>query len=184
MSTWTFPYCPAPPHWSIDWPAIQERFAWIHAMAGVPQDPLHHAEGDVLTHTRMVAEALVALDEWRNLSADIRTLLFAAALLHDVAKLACTRTDEDGRITSPRHARVGASMVRTILSLGADLDQTAPLLQRETIARLVQYHGLPLWWFDKGDPERAVIGASQSVRLDWLVLLAEAYQVEWIDTST
>ena len=143
-------------------------------MAGVPQEPGYHAEGDVLTHTSMVAQALAALDEWRALAEPERTALFAAALLHDVAKPACTRVEADGRITSPRHAQVGGTMARALLWAGEGLDAAPPFPIRETISRLVRYHGLPLWFFEKPDPLRAVIEASQSVRLDWVALLAEA----------
>jgi len=35
--TWTFPLCPQPPQWSLDWQAMVAEFAWIRAMAGCPQ---------------------------------------------------------------------------------------------------------------------------------------------------
>jgi hypothetical protein len=45
--------CPEPGA-AIDWAAFQGP--WVEAMAGCMQDPLHHGEGDVWTHTRMVCE--------------------------------------------------------------------------------------------------------------------------------
>lgn len=173
METWAFPHCPVGPEWAVDWPEIQRRFRWIAAMSGVPQEPRYHAEGDVLTHTRMVVEALAGLEEWRGLPEPERAVLFAAALLHDVAKPACTRVELDGRITSPRHAQAGSTMARYALWTGEGLDPP-PFPVCEAIARLVRFHGLPLWFFDKPDPARAVIEASQSVRLDGVALLAEA----------
>ncbi len=170
---WAFPFCPAPPNWHLEWERIQAQFEWIAAMRGVPQDPQYHAEGDVLTHTRMVAEALIALDEWRALPPEEREELFAAALLHDVAKPACTRVEFDGKITSKRHARQGELLAREILWLGSSLETPAPFAQREQIARLVRYHGLPLWFLEKPSPQRAVLEASQTTRLDRLALLAE-----------
>jgi predicted kinase len=142
-------------------------------MQGVPQDPIYHAEGDVFIHTRMVAEALVALEAWRTLPQEERETLFASALLHDVAKPDCTRIEFDGKITSKRHARQGELLAREILWLGNDLEAPAPFAQRERIAKLVRYHGLPLWFLEKAAPERAVIEASQTTRLDRLALLAE-----------
>lgn len=171
---WHFPHCPAPPTWELNWHALVQRFTWLQALAGVPQDPYYHAEGDVLTHTQMVAAALIRLEAWRNLPAQERTLLFAAALLHDIGKPATTRAEPDGRITSPKHAQVGAQMTRTLLYTSAELDIPAPFPQRETISRLVRLHGLPLWWLDRPDAQRAIIAASQSVSLDWVALLAEA----------
>jgi len=170
---WAFPWCPAPPDWHLEWERIQAQFDWIQAMRGVPQDPLYHAEGDVLVHTRMVAEALIALDEWRALPPEEREMMFAAALLHDVAKPACTRVEFDGKITSKRHARQGELLARELLWQGNNLEIAAPFALRERIAKLVRYHGLPLWFLEKPLPERALIEASQTTRLDRLALLAE-----------
>ncbi len=169
-----FPFCPQPPDWSVDWQAIQAQFSWIRAMKDVPQSPVYHAEGDVLTHTHMVAIALTALQEWRSLPARERSLLFASALLHDVGKPASTQIDSTGAITSKGHARKGEHIARRILWSGSELPAPLPLLARETIAGLVRFHGLPLQFLDKSDPTRAVIAASQSIRMDHVALLAEA----------
>lgn len=169
-----FPFCPHPPDWTVDWPALRERFAWLETLADVPQDATYHAEGDVLTHTRMVAEALAAMEGWRILPDDERAALFAAALLHDIAKPACTQIDADGRISSPRHARMGAQTARYLLWLREGFDSPLSFDWRERVTRLVRHHGLPLWFYEKADPARAVIAASQSVPLDHMALLAEA----------
>ena len=169
-----FPLVPSPPLWEVDWERIAERFGWIKTMAGVPQDALHHAEGDVLIHTRMVAEAIASHTAWRDASASDRAILFAAALLHDVAKPICTRIDADGTITSRNHARRGELLARQILYMGTDLEAPLPFMARERIAKLVRYHGLPLWFYEKADPVRAVIEASQTVSLREVALLAEA----------
>ncbi|MDR6226781.1 AAA family ATPase [Desmospora profundinema] len=173
MKSWTFLHCPEAPDWTVDWERICREYAWVEAMAGVPQDPVHHAEGDVQVHTEMVVKALAELPEWRRLKREERAMLFAAALLHDVAKPACTRTEPDGSLSSRGHARLGAAMARNHLS---DIGQTifAPLFVRETIVSMVRLHGLPLWFLERPDPERIVAAASQRVRLDWVALLAEA----------
>ncbi|GER86917.1 hypothetical protein KDW_10790 [Dictyobacter vulcani] len=171
----SFPFCPvAEQGWRLDWEAIQQQFSWIQAMDGVPQYPAYHAEGDVLIHTHMVTEALVALDEWRALPAQERSLLFASALLHDVGKPACTKIESDGLITSRGHSRRGEFIARRILWLGEELQQPLPFAQREYIARLVRWHGLPLQFLNRSQPEKAVIEASQNIRMDHLALLAEA----------
>ncbi len=171
---WSFPYCPTAPSWHVDWESIERQFHWIRAMTGVKQDPIYHAEGDVLIHTNMVAEALVSLEAWRDLSPELRTCVFAAALLHDVAKPQCTRIEENGRISSRGHALKGESMARRIAWSGEELPGPLPFEAREQIARLVRFHGLPLQFLDKPQPERAVIAASMSVRQDLVALLAEA----------
>jgi predicted kinase len=45
---------------------------------------------------------------------------------------------------------------------------------RERIAKLVRHHGLPLWFFEREDPTRTVIEASQTMSLADVALLAEA----------
>ncbi len=171
---WEFPFCPQPPDWSLDWPSIVEAFTWVQAMKGCPQDPIWHAEGNVEVHTHMVCAALVSLDVWRQLPVSERSVLFAAALLHDVAKPAVTLS-EDGRIRAPKHARLGARMSQDLLM--RDLLPTKSLRDlelREQVVALVRHHGLPLYWLDRDDPQRETTTVSQRVRCDRLALLAEA----------
>ncbi len=164
-----FPPCPQPPAWEVDWQALDGAYPWIRNLAGCPQDPVHHAEGDVWIHTRMVCEALAALTAWRELPEDERKVLFAAALLHDVAKPDCTRTDPDGRIHSRGHSRRGSIMARRILwRLGA------PFGPREQVTALVRHHQVPYHLIDRPDPERLATEVSQTARCDHLALLAEA----------
>ena len=173
-SPWKFPFCPEPPRWELDWPAIQNEFAWLGPMADCQQDPAWHAEGNVFVHTRMVCEALAAMDSWRGLSPEDRSVLFAAALLHDVGKPVVTR-EEAGRIRSPHHAAKGAQAARTIL--WEDLLPVAFLENfylREQIVALVHHHPLPLHFLNMADPRREAITVSQVARLDWLAMLAEA----------
>ena len=142
-------------------------------MAAVPQDPEWHGEGDVLTHTKMVADALFRLPEYQALDEQAQHILFAAALLHDVEKRSTTTTEEhDGktRIISPRHAKKGEHTARQILYC----DLAAPFAVREAVAKLVRWHGLPLWAIDKPQPEHAAIAAALQVNTRWLALLAKA----------
>lgn len=169
--SYEFEHTPAAPHFSVDWESIS-RFPWIKAMAGVRQEPQWHAEGDVLVHTRLVAEAMAGMDSWRGLPESDRHIPFVAALLHDVAKPTCTRF-EDGRWASPKHAKVGEGMARHLLWTGA-AGAIPAFAERERIARLVRYHGLPLRFMDKPDPRRALILASLDVSLADVALLATA----------
>jgi putative nucleotidyltransferase with HDIG domain len=166
---WSFPLCPTPPQWRFDWESVQRQFSWLQALADVPQDAIFHAEGDVLIHTGMVVAALTEQAEWRALPPEERSLLFAAALLHDVGKPSCTEKEIDGRISSRGHARVSERMTRQMF-----WDEDVPFAQREYVSQLVRFHGLPLQFLDKPSPERAVFMTSQSVSLKHLALLAEA----------
>ena len=136
-----------------------ETQPWCLAMAECMQDPQWHSEGDVWTHTKLVLEQLVALDEWPSLTADERTVLSLTALFHDIAKPLTTEVDaETGRIRSPKHAVKGEHLARSILrELGCDLTT------REEIARLVRFHGRPAFLLDREQPEHEVI------KLSWLV---------------
>ena len=169
VKSWTFPYCPTEKDWWINWSALEAEFDWLRSLADCPQNPLYHAEGDVLIHTKLVCEALVALPAWRALPPTERSVLFAAALLHDVAKPASTQVEADGTITSKGHVVQGSKMAQQIL-----WDLPVPFLAREAIVALIRYGSLPLWFWDKPNPEKTVIQTSQIIRCDLLSMLAEA----------
>jgi predicted kinase len=159
---------PGPPDWPLDWSAL-EQHSWVHDLSGCVQDPVHHAEGDVLTHIRMVCEALTGSSGWRALPEFERQVVFAAAMLHDVAKPLCTRVESDGRIVSPGHARRGAILARRLLwRMGV------PFQKREQVVALVRHHLAPFHLLARGDPRRLAFEVSQTARCDHLAILAEA----------
>jgi tRNA nucleotidyltransferase (CCA-adding enzyme) len=69
------------------------HFPELAALAGCPQDPEWHPEGDVFTHTAHCCDALARDPDWLNSDARRRRLLMFAVLLHDVGKPACTRQE-------------------------------------------------------------------------------------------
>lgn len=172
-SQFTWSLTPTAPNWRIDWTSIQ-TIPEIQALRGCLQDPQHHAEGDVLTHTMMVCEALTRIEGWRELPQGERSIVFLSALLHDIAKPVCTELDEDGNISSREHTKLGASMSRLLLWQGFGPDEAAPFAVRNAVDRMVRYSGLPLWFLDKPDPVKATLKAALSLRMNWLCLLAEA----------
>ncbi len=127
---------------------------------------MYHAEGNVGVHTEMVVDALLGLPEFADLPQSEKDILLAAALLHDIAKPVCTII-EGGKISSPRHAKVGEKMTREILW---DEDFGT----REKICSLVRHHGLPIWALEKDNPWSAVIGTSLRVSNRLVYLLAKA----------
>lgn len=161
--------CPAPPDWSVPWDQIWDSFGWVRRMAATEQDPVHHAEGDVAVHTRMAAEAMVALPQWRARPEAERVRLFATVLLHDVAKPDCTQRDPDGRVTAHGHSRRGDLMARRIL-----WEMDAPIPWREHVCALVRHHQVPFWALERPDLERIAIRVSLLARNDDLALLATA----------
>lgn len=159
---------PVAPDWRIDWAAIWALWPELPALDACPQDPIHHAEGDAGLHTRMVVEALVEAPAWRELATEDRTALFWAAVLHDVGKPACTRT-EAGRITSRGHSRAGALIARQLLWAAA-----SPFLWRETICGIIATHQSPFWLIEREDPTRMAIETSWRCRPGLLHIHARA----------
>lgn len=171
MTPWTFQYTPPQNEYNFDWEGITAAYDWVQALKNTPQDPIFHAEGDVYIHTQMVLDALLRLEDYQHLPPSERSALFLAALLHDVAKPICT-LEEDGRIRAPHHAKKGAQIARATLFRG--IPNPVPFFIRETIVQFVRYHGLPLWYFDKINPQKSLLKASQLLNLKQLALLAEA----------
>jgi putative nucleotidyltransferase with HDIG domain len=174
-SEWRIPGCPEPPEWRVDMDALRAMYPWLEPLGECPQDPIFHAEGDVLTHLGMVLTELAALPAFRELPELDRHVLFAGTLLHDISKPECTRVEEDGRVRSPGHAVKGVYKARRILT---DDEAFAPLGTpfeiREQILALVRWHGLPANYLEKPNPQRAVILTSMTTRMDLLAVLAEA----------
>ncbi|MEO1053121.1 MAG: AAA family ATPase [Bacteroidota bacterium] len=155
---------------NYNWDNIRSKFDWVRDMADVPQNPVYHAEGNVEIHTRMVLEALLSLPEYQALSEQKQHILAASALLHDVEKRSTTVRQPDGRLTSHGHAKKGEFTARRLLYQQIP----TPFIIRETVAKLVRYHGLPLWALDKPNPQKAVIQASLEVDTYMLAILAKA----------
>lgn len=151
---------------AIDWSAV--RYPWVAPMAACAQDPEYHAEGDVWTHTRMVCDELVALDAWRSMAPLEREVLFAAGLLHDVAKPITTRI-EQGRIRHPNHSARGAVMARRIL-----WEMDVPFAVREQVTGLIRHHQAPYFLMDEKDPVRKMALLTQTAHGARLGVLAEA----------
>lgn len=84
--SWLDAFPPRPATGPVDLAAHAPRYGWLESMRGTPQSPVHHHEGDVLTHTEMVGQALVDDPEFAALPADRRDELWVAAVLHDDGK--------------------------------------------------------------------------------------------------
>lgn len=156
-----------------DWRALLELIPALAPMAATPQDPIHHAEGDVWTHTRMVCEAMLGLPDYADADAERRFVLFYAALLHDIAKPSCTIAEPGGRITSAGHSGRGAIDARILLWRAG-----TPFALRERLCRMIAAHLVPFYAFH-GDrsgrsPEFIVRKMSCELTVRELAALAEA----------
>ncbi len=125
------------------------HFPEIAALAGCPQDPEWHPEGDVLAHTGHCCDALARDPAWLASPPRRRPLLMLAVLLHDVGKPACTRQEEKPagsgtlRWTSPGHEPAGLAPAQGFLArIGAPHDH-APAITPLVTNHMVHHHGGP-----------------------------------------
>lgn len=143
---------------NMDWSGIENQLSsFVIPMSRTEQNPAFHAEGNVWTHTKMVCEALVKLDAFRNLTDERQQAVFLAALLHDIGKIPTTRW-EDGKWTSPNHTLVGSKMAREFLWQQMGLCGTPEKQQlRETVCSLIRYHSFPPHAIDDPDGKRKLL---------------------------
>ena len=101
------------------------HFPEIAALAGLPQEPEWHPEGDVFTHTGYCLDSLVRLESWREGSPATRRLLSLAVLAHDFGKAVTTKQAERRgklRWVSPEHEAAGGPLSDAFLTrIGAPL---------------------------------------------------------------
>lgn len=142
------------------WNWNKETLDRISRLKNCKQSKIHHAEGDVYVHTQMVVEQMKLVTE--------KPILILSAILHDIAKPDTTSIDkETNDWISPGHAKLGEKIVRELLF--GQLSFT----QREEIAALVRFHGLPIWFSEKENPDMSLIKASLRCNIKELALLAE-----------
>jgi predicted kinase len=164
-----FPYLPQAPDYQFNWQNLHDEFDWVRALQGCQQDAVHHAEGDVWIHAKMVCEAVIANKNWRVLSEENRAIVFIASLMHDIGKPGCTRVEDDGRITSRGHSKRGEIMAREIL-----WRMEVPMLIREQIVNLIRFHQIPFFLIDNQNAQRKLFEVSQTARCDLLAQVTEA----------
>lgn len=160
---------PKAPDWKIEWRLIWPLWSGFSKLDNCPQDSIYHAEGNAGIHTRMVVEALVADDEWRGLDNDDQSILFWAACFHDIGKPATTVHEDNGRITSRGHSRVGAAIARELLWYSE-----VPFVWREKICAIILNHQLPFWLIERPDPTRLAIETSWQCKPNLLCLHAKS----------
>lgn len=100
--------------WLRRWGVLARFEPELEALVGCPQDPQHHPEGDVWTHTRLVVDQAAALARREGLNEEEHLRLMLAALLHDLGKPATTRR-EGLRVTAHGHEGAGVAPARAWL---------------------------------------------------------------------
>lgn len=85
-------------------------FSELEQTIGVKQDPIHHPEGDVWTHTMMVLDEAA---KYKN-EAENPAGFMLSALCHDFGKVTATE-EKDGRIRSIGHETEGLVLVKRFM---------------------------------------------------------------------
>lgn len=124
------------------------------AMSATRQASQWHGEGDVLTHTHMVCDALQELSDYQCLPEDRQNILLTAAALHDIGKIRTTAVTSEG-IDAPHHAPTGSRMAREYLWKELNLCGIKETIQlRECLCLLIRYHSFPVHAIDNADATR------------------------------
>jgi putative nucleotidyltransferase with HDIG domain len=152
-----------------DYEIVGRHRGLFERMKTTPQDPVHHAEGDVYTHTEMVLHELLKLEEFVQLNAFNQRVLVYTALFHDVAKPDTLTIDDNGRITNPRHARIGANVTRKILDA-----ENESFRFISAVYYTILFHGYPFWTLEKENPLRSIIETSLLTSNHLLYVFAKA----------
>jgi len=144
-------------------------FPELAALRGVPQDPVWHPEGDVLTHTALCLDAGVRIresmaDPWAEM---------LGILCHDLGK-ATTTVFERGRWRSAGHDEAGADLT---ISLLARITEQSGLA--ENVAALVREHLRP----GQLHAVRDQVGEAAIRRLATRVDIRALVRVAWADAA-
>ncbi len=139
-----------------------------------PQSPVYHGEGDVWTHTKMVLKELIIGEDYGRATPADRAVLFAACLLHDIAKPSTTVIDPvDGRIRQPGHSKRGSIDARALL-----WQMGAPFEVRERVASVILHHQDP--FFGIAD-QRGLNGEFRLIRMSWRTRMRDLIAVARAD---
>jgi putative nucleotidyltransferase with HDIG domain len=150
---------------------IDSVYPEILHLSGCMQDPRWHAEGDVLTHTKMVADSMYDDPEYGELPDNLQKIAITSSVLHDIGKTVTTRTEPDGSITSKKHSVLGRDMaIWLMIEKG-----WTNMHDVHHVASLVRTHQWPRRIVNRPDPEKDVVQQSQrlSNRLLWLLAKAD-----------
>jgi tRNA nucleotidyltransferase (CCA-adding enzyme) len=152
--------------------AIEKLFPELHALAGCPQEPEWHPEGDVWVHTlQVIDQARTRVDD---LQRPERIVMMLGAVCHDFGKPATTAF-VDGRIRSIDHEEQGVAPATAFLDR-LNVRSIDGYDVRRQVLGLVAQHLKPGMWFkvrnEVGDG--AFRRLSQKVDLELLARLAKA----------
>ena len=151
---------------------VAKLFPELQALAGCPQEPEWHPEGDVWVHTLQV------IDQARGRIADLprpqQTAIMLGAVCHDFGKPATTAVI-DGRIRSMDHEEQGVAPAIAFLDR-LNVQSIDGYDVRHQVVGLVAHHLKPGAWFKVRDEvgDGAFRRLAHKVDLELLARLAKA----------
>ena len=96
--------------------ALEPWFSELAALCGVPQNPVHHPEGDAFEHTMLVLrEAAQLRYQMGNQMRDPLAFMLAC-LVHDLGKAVSTKKNEKGAWQAIGHDHTGVPLAGELLS--------------------------------------------------------------------
>lgn len=111
---------------------LKTHFPDLDALSNCSQSPLHHYEGDVWVHTKLVTYS--ASKEIKTIAKiQDKITLFFAALLHDIGKPATTTNDEKG-IRAIGHEKEGVKIAQKMI------EGFVPNKYHKGILALIEHH--------------------------------------------
>lgn len=157
------------PEKEIDWDYFEKIFSeYFRGMSVTPQDKIYHAEGDVLTHIKMVAHEMIDHPRWTKFSTEEKAVLFLSAILHDIGKIYVTKVEDNGRISSKGHSLKGDLLIRqSLYKLGV------PPHIREQVCKMALFHQVPYHIFKYENCEKKMREMATMINLDLLSFFVE-----------
>ena len=111
-----------------------KMFPELNNIVSVPQSPIHHAEGSVWQHTKMVCDVAARIARREKLNREDTVILVLSALCHDLGKAVST-TVEDDEIKAIGHEKTGVELARSFLE---SID--APKVVIKKVCSMVENH--------------------------------------------
>ena len=151
---------------------ISKLFPELQALAGCPQEPEWHPEGDVWVHTLQVIDR--ARERVDDLTRPQQMAVLLGAVCHDLGKPATTAV-LDGRIRSMDHEQQGVPPTLTFLDR-LNMRTLDGYDVRQQVVGLVAQHLKPGSWFKVRDQvgDGAFRRLAQKVDLELLARVAKA----------
>ena len=141
----------------------EKLFPELHALIDCEQNPVHHAEGSVWNHTKMVVDVASQLKE----DASNPLHFMFGSLCHDMGKPGTTKIVE-GRITSYGHDFLGVKVAETFMKR---LTTDKKLI--DYVKELTKHHMRLLSLYPKGS-DKAIRKLSMDTNIQDMRLFSEA----------